>query len=175
MFLLIFRNEYDLLLNSDINSNHYHQWFYFEVSGMRTGIAYRFNIINCEKSNSQFNYGKTCFSYLFFLFVSSYYEEWGLIRLFFISLFGLILPSLNCKRKRCFGLWSLSLRTHRNLGKIRNLITTVMIAVHNMPYIKWIVGKTKYNPDWSLGHYQFLALGLSLQINVQTAVDINIQ
>uniref|UniRef100_A0A8C8ECS6 Cytosolic carboxypeptidase 1 n=1 Tax=Otus sunia TaxID=257818 RepID=A0A8C8ECS6_9STRI len=51
------RNEYDLILNSDINSNHYHQWFYFEVSGMKTGIGYRFNIINCEKSNSQFNYG----------------------------------------------------------------------------------------------------------------------
>ncbi|XP_053558410.1 cytosolic carboxypeptidase 1 isoform X2 [Bombina bombina] len=51
------KNEYDLILNSDINSNHYHQWFYFEVAGMRTGVAYRFNIINCEKSNSQFNYG----------------------------------------------------------------------------------------------------------------------
>uniref|UniRef100_A0A8C6Q8M8 ATP/GTP binding protein 1 n=1 Tax=Nannospalax galili TaxID=1026970 RepID=A0A8C6Q8M8_NANGA len=50
------KNEYDLILNSDINSNHYHQWFYFEVSGMRPGVAYRFNIINCEKSNSQFNY-----------------------------------------------------------------------------------------------------------------------
>uniref|UniRef100_A0A3B3Y2G5 Cytosolic carboxypeptidase 1 n=1 Tax=Poecilia mexicana TaxID=48701 RepID=A0A3B3Y2G5_9TELE len=49
--------EYDLVLNADINSNHYHQWFYFEVSGMRTGTGYRFNIINCEKSNSQFNYG----------------------------------------------------------------------------------------------------------------------
>ncbi|XP_041436090.1 cytosolic carboxypeptidase 1-like isoform X2 [Xenopus laevis] len=51
------KNEYDLTLNSDINSNHYHQWFYFEVSSMRPGVAYRFNIINCEKSNSQFNYG----------------------------------------------------------------------------------------------------------------------
>ncbi|XP_055472229.1 cytosolic carboxypeptidase 1-like, partial [Psammomys obesus] len=50
------KSEYDLILNSDINSNHYHQWFYFEVSGMRPGVAYRFNIINCEKSNSQFNY-----------------------------------------------------------------------------------------------------------------------
>ncbi|KAJ4940489.1 hypothetical protein JOQ06_026789 [Pogonophryne albipinna] len=49
--------EYDLVLNSDINSNHYHQWFYFEVSGMRVGATYRFNIINSEKSNSQFNYG----------------------------------------------------------------------------------------------------------------------
>lgn len=52
------RYEYDLVLNSDINSNHYHQWFYFEVSGMRVGTSYRFNIINCEKSNSQFNYGE---------------------------------------------------------------------------------------------------------------------
>ncbi|XP_069891571.1 cytosolic carboxypeptidase 1-like [Dipodomys merriami] len=51
------RNEYDLMLNSDINNNHYHQWFYFEVSGIRPGVAYRFNIINCEKANSQFNYG----------------------------------------------------------------------------------------------------------------------
>lgn len=52
------RYEYDLVLNSDINSNHYHQWFYFEVSGMRVGTSYRFNVINCEKSNSQFNYGE---------------------------------------------------------------------------------------------------------------------
>lgn len=55
--------EYDLVLNSDINSNHYHQWFYFEVSGMRVGTAYRFNIINSEKSNSQFNYGMQVLMY----------------------------------------------------------------------------------------------------------------
>ena len=55
--MYVARFEYDLVLNSDINSNHYHQWFYFEVSGMRVGAPYRFNIINCEKSNSQFNYG----------------------------------------------------------------------------------------------------------------------
>ncbi|XP_064812108.1 cytosolic carboxypeptidase 1-like isoform X2 [Oncorhynchus masou masou] len=55
--------EYDLVLNSDINSNHYHQWFYFEVSGMRVGASYRFNIINCEKSNSQFNYGMQVLMY----------------------------------------------------------------------------------------------------------------
>ncbi|KAB0373143.1 hypothetical protein FD755_014802, partial [Muntiacus reevesi] len=61
------KNEYDLILNSDINSNHYHQWFYFEVSGMRPSIAYRFNIINCEKSNSQFNYEFLCGSITCFL------------------------------------------------------------------------------------------------------------
>uniref|UniRef100_A0A3B3QH41 Cytosolic carboxypeptidase 1 n=1 Tax=Paramormyrops kingsleyae TaxID=1676925 RepID=A0A3B3QH41_9TELE len=55
--------EYDLILNSDINSNHYHQWFYFEVSSMRAGTPYRFNIINCEKSNSQFNYGMQVLMY----------------------------------------------------------------------------------------------------------------
>ncbi|XP_062855346.1 cytosolic carboxypeptidase 1 isoform X2 [Trichomycterus rosablanca] len=55
--------EYDLVLNSDVNSNHYHQWFYFEVSNMRVGVPYHFNIINCEKSNSQFNYGMQVIMY----------------------------------------------------------------------------------------------------------------
>uniref|UniRef100_A0A671SQA5 Cytosolic carboxypeptidase 1 n=1 Tax=Sinocyclocheilus anshuiensis TaxID=1608454 RepID=A0A671SQA5_9TELE len=55
--------EYDLILNSDINSNHYHQWFYFEVGNIRPGVRYRFNIINCEKSNSQFNYGMQVLMY----------------------------------------------------------------------------------------------------------------
>lgn len=59
VLILPTRHEYDLVLNSDINSNHYHQWFYFEVSNMRVGTTYRFNIINCEKSNSQFNYGES--------------------------------------------------------------------------------------------------------------------
>ncbi|XP_043934296.1 cytosolic carboxypeptidase 4 [Protopterus annectens] len=51
------RYEYDLILNSDVNNIHHHQWFYFEISGMKAGVPYRFNIINCEKANSQFNYG----------------------------------------------------------------------------------------------------------------------
>ncbi|KAH0620046.1 hypothetical protein JD844_014575 [Phrynosoma platyrhinos] len=51
------RCEYDLILNPDINSSQYHQWFYFEVSAMKTATPYRFNIINCEKPNSQFNFG----------------------------------------------------------------------------------------------------------------------
>ncbi len=49
--------EYDLLLNADINTNHHHQWFYFRVSNNEARVPYRFNIINCEKPNSQFNYG----------------------------------------------------------------------------------------------------------------------
>ncbi|KAL2093489.1 hypothetical protein ACEWY4_010801 [Coilia grayii] len=51
------RFEYDLILNADVNTSRHHQWFYFEVSGMMANVPYRFNIINCEKSNSQFNYG----------------------------------------------------------------------------------------------------------------------
>ncbi|XP_004693028.2 PREDICTED: cytosolic carboxypeptidase 4 [Condylura cristata] len=49
--------EYDLLVNADVNSAHHQQWFYFQVSGMRAAVPYRLNVINCEKPNSQFNYG----------------------------------------------------------------------------------------------------------------------
>ncbi|KAG7473237.1 hypothetical protein MATL_G00093530 [Megalops atlanticus] len=51
------RYEYDLILNADVNCSQHLQWFYFEVSGMQANVPYRFNIINCEKANSQFNYG----------------------------------------------------------------------------------------------------------------------
>ncbi|XP_028286731.1 cytosolic carboxypeptidase 4 [Parambassis ranga] len=51
------RFEYDLVLNADANCSQHMQWFYFEVSNMVADIPYRFNIINCEKGNSQFNYG----------------------------------------------------------------------------------------------------------------------
>lgn len=51
------RFEYDLILNADVNCSQHSQWFYFEVSNMEPGVPYRFNIINCEKTNSQFNYG----------------------------------------------------------------------------------------------------------------------
>ncbi|XP_046861355.1 cytosolic carboxypeptidase 1-like [Xenia sp. Carnegie-2017] len=49
--------EYDLILNSDINCKIHHQWFYFEVRNMEKDVPYKFNIINCEKVNSQFNFG----------------------------------------------------------------------------------------------------------------------
>ncbi|CAJ1057081.1 cytosolic carboxypeptidase 4 [Xyrichtys novacula] len=51
------RYEYDLILNADTNCSQHTQWFYFEVSNMEPDIPYRFNVINCEKTNSQFNYG----------------------------------------------------------------------------------------------------------------------
>ncbi|KAG7201176.1 hypothetical protein KM043_003967 [Ampulex compressa] len=49
--------EYDLILTPDVNSGSRHQWFYFEVSNMESKVPYTFNIINCEKANSQFNFG----------------------------------------------------------------------------------------------------------------------
>ena len=50
-------NEYNLLLTPDVNSAKHHQWFYFEVSKMKAGVPYTFNIINYEKANSQYNFG----------------------------------------------------------------------------------------------------------------------
>ncbi|XP_014480717.1 PREDICTED: cytosolic carboxypeptidase 1-like isoform X2 [Dinoponera quadriceps] len=49
--------EYDLILTPDVNSGSRHQWFYFEVSNMEANAPYTFNIVNCEKANSQFNFG----------------------------------------------------------------------------------------------------------------------
>ncbi|XP_065207414.1 cytosolic carboxypeptidase 1-like isoform X3 [Planococcus citri] len=49
--------EYDLILTPDVNSSHHCQWFYFEISNMDNMAPYTFNIVNCEKTNSQFNYG----------------------------------------------------------------------------------------------------------------------
>ena len=64
MCLQVRDNEYDLILNPDININHHHQWFYFEVSNMVADVPYRFNIVNCEKLNSQFNFGKCRIKYI---------------------------------------------------------------------------------------------------------------
>ncbi|KAJ8735632.1 hypothetical protein PYW07_007252 [Mythimna separata] len=49
--------EYELILMPDVNSTKRHQWFYFEVRNMQQGRPYVFNIVNCEKSDSQFNFG----------------------------------------------------------------------------------------------------------------------
>ena len=51
--------QYNLILNPDVNSDKHHQWFYFQVSHMKGGehYPYIFNIINYEKTNSQFIFG----------------------------------------------------------------------------------------------------------------------
>ncbi|TPX67231.1 hypothetical protein SpCBS45565_g03896 [Spizellomyces sp. 'palustris'] len=51
--------EYDLLLQTDINSSpgKHNQWFYFCVQRMVPNTPYKFNIVNMSKPNSQFNQG----------------------------------------------------------------------------------------------------------------------
>jgi hypothetical protein len=50
-------NEYDLVLQNDINSKGFTQWFYFSVSEVPPGVTLRFNILNLAKADSLFNYG----------------------------------------------------------------------------------------------------------------------
>eukprot|EP00391_Amoebophrya_sp_Ameob2_P000675 CAMPEP_0179009986 /NCGR_PEP_ID=MMETSP0795-20121207/16561_1 /TAXON_ID=88552 /ORGANISM="Amoebophrya sp., Strain Ameob2" /LENGTH=993 /DNA_ID=CAMNT_0020705213 /DNA_START=120 /DNA_END=3100 /DNA_ORIENTATION=- len=49
--------EYDLVLNPDYNTTSHAQWYYFRVTNMRRGTAYRFNIINLIKPTSLYNEG----------------------------------------------------------------------------------------------------------------------
>ncbi|KAI3420189.1 Cytosolic carboxypeptidase 1 [Globodera pallida] len=50
--------DYELVLAPDINQRGTHfQWFYFEVSGIRSGVPYTFEIVNCAKSFSMFAKG----------------------------------------------------------------------------------------------------------------------
>lgn len=46
-----------MLMQNDINSKGYTQWFYFRVTNTRAGDSVRFNILNFTKSDSMFNYG----------------------------------------------------------------------------------------------------------------------
>ena len=57
-------NEYDLILQNDINTNGHTQWFFFRVGNTRKGEKVRFNIINLAKPDSLYNYGMKilCFS-----------------------------------------------------------------------------------------------------------------
>jgi len=48
-------NEYDLILQNDINTNGHTQWFFYRVSNAREGQKVRFNIINLAKPDSLYN------------------------------------------------------------------------------------------------------------------------
>ena len=49
---------YELILTGDVNTHGTSmQWFFFSVVNATPGVQYRFNIINCHKSGSQFGYG----------------------------------------------------------------------------------------------------------------------
>lgn len=49
--------EYDLFLRTDFDTSGYTQWFFFRISNLRKGQAYKFNIMNFVKPNSLYNYG----------------------------------------------------------------------------------------------------------------------
>lgn len=53
------KQEYDLILNPDVNSYGRQQWFYFRISGegVCPSNTYTFNIINLEKQRTLFNQG----------------------------------------------------------------------------------------------------------------------
>lgn len=50
-------NEFDLVLQNDINSKGNNQWFFFMVKNVPKGITIKFNIVNLTKKHSLFNEG----------------------------------------------------------------------------------------------------------------------
>jgi len=56
-------DEYDLVLQNDINTNGHTQWFFFKVSNTRKGHKVRFNILNLAKPDSLYNQGMRVLSY----------------------------------------------------------------------------------------------------------------
>jgi len=51
-------NEYNLLLQNDLNTNGHTQWFYFRVkSNFNKKTTVKFNILNLYKPKSLFQYG----------------------------------------------------------------------------------------------------------------------
>lgn len=55
--------EYDLVLQNDINTNGHTQWYFFRVGNTRKGQKIRFNIINLAKPDSLYNQGMRVLSY----------------------------------------------------------------------------------------------------------------
>lgn len=50
-------DEYNLLLQNDINTNGHTQWFFFRVSNTFKGQRVKFNMLNLCKPDSLYNYG----------------------------------------------------------------------------------------------------------------------
>ena len=55
--------EYNLLMQNDINTQGHTQWFYFRVCNTRKGHSVRFNILNYSKPDSLYNYGMRVSTY----------------------------------------------------------------------------------------------------------------
>ena len=56
-------NEYDLILQNDINTNGHTQWYFFRVGNTRKGMKVKFNILNLAKPDSLYNYGMKILSF----------------------------------------------------------------------------------------------------------------
>ncbi len=61
--IMVGENEYDLVLQNDINTNGHTQWYFFRVGNTRKGHKVRFNIINLAKPDSLYNQGMRVLSY----------------------------------------------------------------------------------------------------------------
>lgn len=55
---MVSKTEYQLVLCPDANSKRNQQWFFFQVKAMSSDQVYTFHVINMEKANSQFRFGK---------------------------------------------------------------------------------------------------------------------
>ena len=49
--------EYNLIVTNDTSNRNSTQWYFFSVFGMKRGIRYCFNVINLDKTTSQYNAG----------------------------------------------------------------------------------------------------------------------
>lgn len=56
-------NEYDLVLQNDINTNGHTQWFFFRVGNTTKDLAVKFNILNLAKPDSLYNEGMRVLSF----------------------------------------------------------------------------------------------------------------
>ena len=56
-------NEYDMVLQNDINTNGHTQWFFFRVSNTRRNQTVKFNILNLAKPDSLYNEGMRVLSF----------------------------------------------------------------------------------------------------------------
>ena len=50
-------NEYDLIMQNDINTKGNTQWFYFRMVNVPANENIKINIVNMMKGDSLFNYG----------------------------------------------------------------------------------------------------------------------
>jgi len=50
-------NEYNLILQNDINSKGHTQWFYFQVKNTKANMKVKFNLLNFIKPKSLYNEG----------------------------------------------------------------------------------------------------------------------